>query len=336
VLNNSGRYSFQPYDQLDYQSIRPGSPIRVGARYAGGTYWLYRGYLARIADSITYYGAEAALEAQDSLAGLHRVDRPDAPPQGANELTGERATRILDMAGHPKQWRKISPGFNRLQATVLDAPVGDDLEETAFAEGGAVFCDPLGNVVFKDRSWLWSDPKSTIVQAYIGPDQNLCPTSYETSWAMDDVINEVSLASLGGAAQTVLDYDSVSKMGYLTYQRLDLPNANDGDVLQLARQYLAERSRLTLRIRAVTLNPAVLQSAWQFCLSVELGWRVNVTYRHPTQGWEWSADCHVQGVQHTVTPDEWLTTLAVDEIYPYVTEADRWSSARWTDAVWSA
>ncbi len=336
VLNNDGRFSFQPYDQLDYQTIRPGSPLRIGAVHQGRTHWLYRGYLLRIADSISYYGSEAALEAQDNLANLHRIERPGVPPVGANELTGARVNRLLDEASFPAEWRRVSPGHNQLQATVLDQAIGDELELVAFAEGGAVFCDPEGNVVFKGREWLWSEPTAINVQGFIGPDENLCPSSYEVSWASDDVINEVSLQAVNGVAQTEVDSDSVRQLGYLTYERTDLPNANDQDVWHLARLLLAERSRLTLRIRSITLTPAVLQSAWEFCLSVDIGWRLQVTYRHPTQGWEWTALVHVQGVSHSITPDEWLVTLAVDEVYPFTLEAARWAYSRWDIGLWSS
>ena len=334
VLNDDGRFSFQPDNEWDYQTIRPGRPIRFLCRYLGKLYPLWRGYIEAIEDAIDYQGATASLSAQDAIGQLHRVDRPESPAVGNGELSGARVNRILDMAQWPTAWRKVDKGFNTLQATVLDTVVGDDLEEVAFAEGGSLFADAANNVVFRDRSWLWNDPRATVVQAEIGPDSVLCPSDYAVRWAADDVVNEVNLARIGGSAQTVYDWDSVQAFGWRTYQRNELPNASDGDVLALARQYLQERARSVLRLTQITLRPH-LSDQWAFLMQVDIGWRLHVTYRHPVHGWEWASDVHVQGVSHAVTPDDWVVTLAVDEVYPFITEADKWHSGQWNRALWS-
>jgi hypothetical protein len=166
----------------------------------------------------------------------------------------------------------------------------------------------------------------------------VCTNELHTSWSRDRVINEVSLANVGGSAFTQINDESQKKYGPRTYQRMDFLNNNAHP------EYLAERiadimdgyTDAQLRVNSVSLKPG--EDSWKWALGVFLNDLVRVRYQHPTQGWGYSVVAHVQGVQHNAGVNEWESTLALDDYQAFTYWVDSafggWDGDTWDDGLW--
>jgi hypothetical protein len=315
--------------------VRPGTPIRVRAATTDGkTHDLWRGWIENIDDTYQpYVNPVASLTCQDGMAQISHVDLPERTPEGAGERSDQRVTRILDNSDWPTQWRVLETGQVTMQATNLARQMSDELGITADSEGGIVYSGTDGNVYLRNRDWLRLAAYATTVQATIGDGGTVCGSEYRVVRSADDIRNDVQLARAGGTVQRVVDQDSISLYRRRTYGRNDLICETDAQVILLAQRLLGSRAQATTRLTDVTI-PVVDQPSMDFVTSVDYGWRLVVNWSD-TSGHAWSRTVHVMGVQHSITPNEWVTSIAVDDATASPTEpwgVGKWGTAKWTEA----
>ncbi len=90
--------------------------------------------------------------AVDPLSYLARFDRLEGALVGGGELSGARINRLLDSINWPADQRSIDAGVETLQSTNLSANTLTEAYLTADSEGGELFADGSGNLVFWDRA----------------------------------------------------------------------------------------------------------------------------------------------------------------------------------------
>ena len=115
--------------------------------------------------------------------------------------------------------------------------------------------------------------------------------------------------------QEVFDEPSYNKYGWLTYQRTDFHNSTDGEVLQLATDYLNAHLESRLRIDSVTIvgvedtdNEDLNRLLW----ATEFGDRLSILVQ-PPWGWEVERETHVMGISHSITASDWSVTFMLDD-----------------------
>jgi hypothetical protein len=237
------------------------------------------------------------------------------------ETTDERIESALDRASIDAGLRSVQPGDHNMSTSYLAQTVLEECQRAADAEGGAFFADGDGVYHFKSKDWLTTDTRSTVIQGYIGyetpPGQ---PSAHiigqpKTSWELARVRNAVHFSRSGGARQTVTDGTSEGLYGERTYQRSDLNNNADAEVLVLATRVLAVYKDARVRIEKVIiaanddpdnidLNPLFYDLQFGDLLSVEIS---------TLQGWSWTQEVHVIGVTHKISADDWEVTLTLDD-----------------------
>jgi hypothetical protein len=164
--------------------------------------------------------------------------------------------------------------------------------------------------------------------------------AFEPDWSRDRVINDVQIANQGGAAFQQIDYDSQSKYGPRTYQRLDFlnDNAHPEYAQQRITDYLDGWTDSVLRVNRVTFVPTEDTYAW--ALLMFLTDLVRVRYQHPTQGWGFAVVTHIQGYVHTLTTRGWETGLNLDQPESFVfwdtppNAATGWDTDFWDEGIW--
>lgn len=332
--DEENRYAWHPEQLPDQLELRPGSPMRLLGLYEGERFPLYRGFVETIRERIN--GTDVivvSLEAQDALGQLARVNNLEQSPVGANDLTHERVNRLLDLAQWPEEWRDFDTTTVEHQATTLAQPPLNEALLVVWTEGGAIYADKEGFIRLRSRSWLLEDPLSTTTQRVVGNyGEDVCPAEIEWSRAADFVVNDVSLARVGGTAQTIQDDASISLMGIRSWHRFDLSAVDDGPVLARADQLIAERATGRLRIDSIVIDAEAVDD-WPFVLGVDYGWRIEVYYRHPVHEWEIVIPAFVQSVEHSIRANGWQVRLGVDDVMPYQTVTSRWDIARWDDTL---
>jgi hypothetical protein len=327
-VDEDNRFAYYPSTPDENLELRPGTPFRLTALYNGTRYPLFRGYVEIITERISGDAViTVRVDSQDALGQIARVDNLERAPEGANDTTTERVSRLLDSAAWPTEWRTLDATTVRHQATTMAAPALDELFLVVWTEGGALYADKIGNVRLRSRTWLVDDPKSTATQKVVGNVSGVCPAEIVWSRAADSVVNDVSLARVGGTAYTTRNEDSISRMGRRSWHRYDLSAVDDFPVASRAEQLLAERSEGRIQIESVVIDGDAVDD-WPFILSVDYGWRIEILYRHPVYGWELDVPVFVQSIQHEIRPDGWQLVLGVDDVKPY-DASSYWDAAKW-------
>lgn len=338
LLNVDGDYAFADPHPIGFG---PGRLVRVTAIHDDITYPMFFGVIDSIVDAFDIDGdSTVVVTAYDptSLWASINWRLTYGAGTGAGELTGARINRLLDYIAFPD--RVVDTGTVTVQAlpAVSGRPLRDEAGITADTEGGAVFAERNGTVVFRDATWRTTEAYAQNVTANITAQSDdephvaidyttdaadapvICPTVVVTDWSLRRVINRVALANAGGVTSTFDDWDSQLRHGIRGYQRLDLIGTSDGYLAARGADLLEGYATAKLRVNAVTFRPAAAMTAesWRWSLSVFFNWLVRVWYHHPTHDWGFAVAAFVQGIEHRITPKDWTTTLRLDDPATFV------------------
>lgn len=341
--NQDGRFSPAnldgPYVTGDVTQIRPLRPIRIRATYDGTMYPVWRGYVTEWRES-WMGGANAdalvTLPCEDEWSRLAVIDGMEVSPVGSGESSGARVHRILDFAGHSGD-RNVDVGENTLQATTLASDVLAELELTTDSEGGALFIGAAGEVVFSGRLALIEDDRSILSQATFGDDlaDELPYAEAEVRYDADLVLNEASFTRVGGSAQNVSDATSRSLYGISRDTRTDLICETDGQALALAQWVIQQYKDPELRFTRITITPRRdPTSLYPQALGREVRDLITVL-RRPPGSFTIERPCHISGISHEITADNWVTTFELWSASTYVAYANSlWNTGIWDESLW--
>jgi len=327
-----------PYVTGGVTGIRPWRPIRIRATWAGVTYYLYRGYSTAWNEGYVSpfpNGGDAfvTVPCQDEWAALSRFDGLAQTPVGAGEMTGTRVHRILDNAGHDGT-RMVDGGVNTLQATDMSNNATVDMKLTTDSEGGGIYIASDGTVVFERQTALIENTRSSAIQATFGDSTaELGYSAVNPSYDGDLIVNIAAWSAVGGTTQIFTDETSRALYQDKRNTRSDLMCANDGQVQALAAFYVQKFSQPEDRIDSIVIrprsNPALLFPA---VLGREVRDLVRAV-RRPPGAITVTRDCHVSGISHVITGDDWVTTFELWSAAVYQS-VGRWGSAVWGTATW--
>lgn len=177
TLDNSDR-RFDPYNLSGpyvaggVSLVEPGRPIRITSTYGAYTYSRFTGrvrswpieWTQSRTSTVTIPCTDAAADLESvKLAALVDEDG-DPAPVGTGELSGDRINRILDAAGFTGP-RIVSGGSRELQGTAYGRSAWQELLLTVDSEGGDMFIDGAGAVVFRSRGDVFTAARSVTSQA---------------------------------------------------------------------------------------------------------------------------------------------------------------------------
>ena len=277
------------------------------------------GYADSGADLIT------TLDLIDVLGELGANNPPALGTATGVQTTSARVNAALDYGGIPAGIREIQTGIHHMQTSFLAQTTLEECQRAADAEGGHFYADPEGNLVFRSRDWLSTDPRSVDIQGYLGfdtspdpgaPEAQIESGSVRTTESLGRVRNDIQYARDGGTLQHVVDLDSIAIHGRRSYSRTDLLNTSDGEVAFLAARALESFSIGRLRVEEcaivanadpgnLDLNRLFYDTAIGDLLALEI---------RTLQGWTIPPfTSHVIGIAGTITPEDWTVILTLDD-----------------------
>ncbi|HUR74459.1 MAG TPA: hypothetical protein VMZ00_09285 [Sporichthya sp.] len=308
--------------------VQPMRPIRIRAVWSAVTYNLFRGFadqwdvqwIANPGGSSQGYSL-TVVPSTDGFKYLQNKKRsptiivvngqPVTQTYGAGENAGARVTRILDSVAWPAADRVIATGNSPLQATSLSGDALSELQNVADSEVGEFYIDGQGRAVFRNRRAIFTDSRSTTVQATFGnPSTSIAP--FETKLSSDDatLYNEVLSQREGGDQQTTGDSTSQSEYLTRTFSGSGLKLQTDGEALSWGQWivYLSKDPETRFDTIAIHChaNPSVLFPA---VLAREIGDRIQIVRRPPGGGTAITRDAFIRGISHDVTTEKWITTF---------------------------
>jgi hypothetical protein len=256
------------------------------------------------------------LTATDGFKALARVDNAATGAAGTGETTGDRIDRILDAAGWPTVNRDLDTGQTTVQSTTLAQNALTELYLTADTELGNLYMGPTNKVTFRDRHARLTDMRSKQPWWTFGDSTGEIPYSDLVISTNDDLVyNDISIARVGGTAQTANDSASIEAHLTRTFIRTDLTHQTDAASQHYANYILAANKDADLRFDALTIDAqADDDRRWPVILGVEIGDRVTVRRRPPGGGDAIERDCYVEGIAHEIEPPmTWRTTLQLSD-----------------------
>ena len=249
------------------------------------------------------------------------------------DRAGTRIGRILDAIGWPAGDRAISTGSTVLGAFTSSQSALAACQACSVAEQGLFFVSGDGQITFRDRQWQMTNSSSITAQATLG--DNAGETNYsdiEIDGNHLENIRNVITVSYGAGQVVVKDATSVTAYGEQSdsVAAQALPNEAGYVARQLGAARLRLRKDPATRIPRVEIKPRRATSTFlPTVLGLELGKRVTVN-RRPTGGsGSFSQACIIQGIQHTISPENWVTVLYLAPVQwaaysaaPYLTLGD--------------
>lgn len=292
--------------------VKPMRPIRVRAIWNSVTYDLFRGYV----DSwdIEWNGpnwSEVTVPCTDAFKIFANRDRASSESvSAASELSSARVTRILDNAGWPSADRSIATGDVTLQSTTLSGNILEELLLTVDTEVGELYIDGAGKVYFRNRNAINNDSRSTTSNGTFGDGGGSELPYFDLSFSNDDtqLVNRVIITRVGGTQQ--MAEDTASQADYLirTFERTDLLFNSDANALTMAQWVLSLSAQPELRFDQLTLKPQRDETnLYPQALNRLIGDRITVRRRPPGGGDMIEQDCFIRGIEHEITPGEWIT-----------------------------
>jgi len=329
-----------PYVTTGITQIRPWRPVRIRCVWAGVTYPVYRGYVVDWPETYVQpypNGGDASVTmvCQDELASLARFDGLEQAAVGAGEVSGHRIHRILDNASSTAA-RDVDIGIMTMQATTLAANAVTELKLTADSEGGALFIDASGTVVFDGIYALIENNKSNTVQASFGDGPaDLAISDIAAEYNGNLVTNVVQWARQNSTAQISVDLSSRALYGDSRSTRTDLMCETDAQVQTLADLWIQRYKDPEYRFSSIVIkprnNPALLFPQVLGRKTREL---IRVR-RNPPGGITITRDVFIAGISHVVTGNEMQTTFELWSSNPYSSfTTSRWSTGVWDTDTW--
>jgi len=250
----------------------------------------------------------------------------------SGDLPGTRINTILNAISWPDNLRAIDAGVTRLSPQNATQTVLEMLQEVAATENGALYVEDDGSIVFADRYSLISDDRSLSVQATYDTTAAGGKWFQNVEIAYDDqqiynvvrITRKTTSASSGDtrSGTTVMTSNVESQSLYGPRQldlELPIPSTYDGDTGYGDDQ----AAGLALMLASIYANPELRPSAVSFVaqsdetqlypelLGRRIFDRVTVKFNVPGGGSAISRDCFIEQVNHTITPDRWVTTFGL-------------------------
>jgi hypothetical protein len=272
----------------------------------------------------------------DEIDALARFDGLAQTPAGSGELSGARVHRVLDTAGHIGS-RAVDAGNVTMQATDLSLNAAEELKLTADSEGGALYVNKAGAIVFERSTALVDNSRSNTIQATYGDGLGELPYSaVQPAYDGDLMVNIVSWSRAGGTTQTAADAISRALYGdKRDSSKTNLMCSTDLQVATLAQFFLQRFSKPEDRIASVEIkprgNPNLLFPA---VLTREVRDLVRAR-RQPPGGITITRDCHIAGIAHQIDGDNWVTTFSLWSAAVYQ-GIGRWDVGTWDNSTWFA
>lgn len=314
-----------PYVAGGVSQVEPMRPVIFAATYEGVDYALMSAYT----DSwnVDWAGpnwSEVTVPFADAFSILEEDNRAAVAAVGAGELSGARIHRILDSVSWPEDKRDVDDGSVTLQATTLEGPALEELQAVADAELGDLYIRGDGVLVFRERGAVMVNPRSTTSQAVFGDGggDELPYKDGGLQFATDTatMINRIKAQREGGVEVVLEDLASIQKYRVKSpVSGSNLLLETDDAVTSWASYLLTVSKDPEHRFTAMEVWPrADPERLWPQVLGREIGDRITVIRRPPGGGDPIVRDVFIRGIEHVITPDNWITTWTFQPASKYM------------------
>jgi hypothetical protein len=332
--NRSGRWAAYNVDgsPTDYG---PGLQVWIWAdeQAGSGAWWLFAGRVARWDEQS---GDVIEVEAFDFLSDLAQPVGTYTPG-AAGDLPGPRLSAITPYGvGGATIRTRYATGVNHLTAQITERAPLEEMQVVAQSDGGVLYGDSDGTVVFADRFWRAARPDQTTVPVVA---TNVCGTGAIVLW--DPVLSTQDTAvATTVVLENVAGLKSTATHTGLPYQ-LSIHDQQwttqlEGDQLAAVMVEQLWQPRVSIAGADLYLLDPAQPTLWQ-SVDWRRGDRIRLLHDSRTPGGVARVDVEllIIALAHAFTPDGWVMSFGTTRALTYYTRSiwdgtDVWDSA----AVW--
>ena len=214
--------------------------------------------------------------------------------------------------------RSTTPGQSTMQADPGGArSILAAIQTVEQSEFGAFFMQRSGKTLFFDRDTV-IERADAPVRVYSDTGAPGFFTYQDIDFAYDDqlILNDVTVTKYGPGSvpQTVTDAPSIARFFTKSGQRTGILVQTDQEANDQARTLLASRKNADLRIDSITVNNYADISDLNLIINLSSD-IYNLVFIEKTMsgGSNISKELFIQGVQHDITANTWITKLLTSE-----------------------
>ena len=291
VVNDDGRFSPGRSASPLYPHVATMRAIKVVATYSATAYPLFFGYIQSISPNLNPNIRDATIDLADGFAWL---DLAKTTPTYASAASGTSIGVALDSASWPAALRSLGTGQSTFTPSYADQPVLTQIQGIGIDnEGGLVFMDGQGRVVFQDRHTRLKSPYTTS-QGTLTDTGEIA--DLQATRPVADLANEVKVTHSSGSV-TVSDATSIAAKGL---RRLDVQSAF------ISASEASDRASWILSLRkndvdrpSVAMIANASASLMTQALARELSDRITISDATGLSGI--TGDYHIERIEHSVS-----------------------------------
>lgn len=316
VFNNSSG-DWDPDDPLGpfYGSLRPNKVIRLSATVGATTQTLFTGYINSMPTTWPD-GSDFSVCAVSATDRCKQLARMAVSQVRVEETATARITSLLSSVTY-KTINTDAYASRTLAAHTyaMDDPLSA-AQEAARSDGGVLFVDSAGTVVFQSHAFRSSNARATTSQGRFGNDATSIPCEPDLTRDVNDALmaNRVRLTDAAGVEHVYTDAPAGLVDGEI---ELDLGSTLLSDTTEADQR--AEDMRDLLvdakpRWAGITLDNLGSEAAAAQSLVREISDRVTVAFIHPGQTTGTAREQWIESVSHSVVLDgtpQWMTTFGL-------------------------
>jgi len=325
-----------PYTSGGVTKVVPRVPIRIRATWAGTTYGIFYGRVNSWADAYPGQGKDCVttITCSDVLADLATVYLAElAVAVGTSDAAGSRISRILNSSGW--QWfTDLNAGaLSTMQGTVYADNALQLVQTTAESDGGAVFADQDGALVYHDPYWEAGARSTRATTAQITFGSAVGEVNFtDPQLTYDDtmIFNSSTVTREGGTEQSAVNADSVSLYGTRSISHSGLFCETDTQSALLADFDIFRFADPEYRVASLIVYPASSAATyWPLVLGSRVGDLCTVKVPTPS-GITVTRSVFVTGISHTMTSaGEWTVRYGFASAAPWTPVQGGWDTGLW-------
>ena len=336
--NRSGEYTpWGPDGQLTYWA--PGRRLHVWVVGPGAVVeWLFTG---RVTGWVLNADDTVTVTAFDGFSALAQTLGGEWTPGVAGQTVAQRFAAIIAAAGYTDPVN-VEAGNVTLTAPLLEDSTSPlmALQRVALSDGGIFYSEPDGALDYRNRLWRAGRTDQPTLWAV---SDNVCTVPvvvWDPELAADDerLATDVRLVNTADLTATATLTGSIWAAAGVRY-RLTHPDPDqwttqtEGNTL--AAYLLAQQSTPAMALSRFTLyaqDPGQAPAVWTMAVQIRRGDRVEVLHEFPgVDGHPGLLDTFavVLGVAHTITPETWVSDVALSRTVDYRV-LELWDQTRFT------
>jgi hypothetical protein len=258
--------------------------------------------------------ATATITCIDALAkaGFSAIPAGTTPALSAGEYVATRGAAVVAAAGSTDITYSAAAGYARF-GTTWDATVQHnlltELRRCAELEVAPLLALDDGTLYQEARYWFATRPESATSNATI-PSASLPCTEIKVIYDSRELVSAVSMTDEVGNVATSTNAAAVTEFGE-RYADLNFNNMPAGDASSLAgaaATWVGLRGGEEMRFDTVTILPQRSEDWWEQVQHRRPLDRVTVTFTPTDVGSAITQDAFIDGIEHQVTTDSWVTT----------------------------